>query len=251
MSILIEIALALAFFFTIVIIVKWYRPVPHLPKTLFFVGQTLRTSTTLPTVRFLEIFDVAINQTLLAQSIQRSKGSLIALTRTEIVHSLSIADNVPSILEDFDELTLQEWKDLQPILNGGIYCKNIDQVLECVQEFDQVRVSAACLVRLKWGDRYVLMRYKKNNIDGSPRFIPLGGALQHHCSLQLREMGASDFENANDLRFTIPTLSLRAFANWFSLRIDRETTCVRELREELVQELKVLNEGEFEAFGLY
>ncbi len=241
MSILIVIVLALVLFAGIVAIAKMYRQ-PHNPPIILFVGKTFRT---IPTVRFFEIFDVSIPDAIVAKMVASSSSKLIAFS-PEMLSSKLVVDKVPAILTDCYDLIEFGW---HRFLNGGSYCKDIDQVMQQIGEVAQVRVSASCLIRLKWGKCYVLMRYKKNNADGSPRFIPLGGVLQHYASTTLKQMGAFDFKNANDLRFTLPSTSLRDFANWFEKRIHRETTPWRELKEELVFELGVMSCDEFDRYA--
>ena len=127
-----------------------------------------------------------------------------------------------------------------------------------VDKFEEVRISSAALMRIKIGDKYLLMRYKSDNPDGSWQYVTIGGALEYLTDQDrktLEEMGATAFEgdekrpHEQSLRFTLPVSSLGAFEFWFRKGQGRELDldALRELEEEMVEELEIFSPEEFAA----
>lgn len=230
------------------------------------VGRTLRTGHEGElSVWFSEIFDGQFNfedQVTIQNAVANSGGRLILLTREEILKGrlqkqmgdrivdIGVAGSVPLILEDFNSLTNEEKKQIEK-LHGQFY-EDWGDHLEGV---DQVWVAAAGLLRIKIGDKYLLMRNTKDNPDGSWRYLPIGGAFKYHDINRpaLEAMGAREFEGdqktprLNDLRFILQKGRLEEFEMWFQSRKGRETDPIREIREEMVNELGIFNSEYFDS----
>jgi hypothetical protein len=85
-------------------------------------------------------------------------------------------------------------------------------------------------------------------------FSPIGGALQLKAQTDkdylVKMFGATDFENKLDLRFQAPDDQEAAIKKWFhsgSSRQRREASALRELKEELVDENKILTMKDLES----
>ncbi len=104
-----------------------------------------------------------------------------------------------------------------------------------------IRVSAACIARVEIDDAFLLGLNKGAVKRGQRVITPLGGAFHVEPAGQsfLQSLGASFEGQADDLRFTIDSAELPRFAAWFRTRIDRETSPLRELEEELVEEYRI------------
>lgn len=73
-----------------------------------------------------------------------SAGILVAMSRQEIMNSSNIADNVPAILSGFSSLSSADWCTFARVLNGGKYCRNLEEVLDVLgTSTKEVRISAA------------------------------------------------------------------------------------------------------------
>jgi hypothetical protein len=105
-----------------------------------------------------------------------------------------------------------------------------------VSNCSYIRVSCAALARISIGGKFLLeINKNRGNV-----LTPLGGALEFLPPAKsfLTDLGA-DFLKRSDLRLRLPIDNLDSFRAWFKLRLDRESTCHRELYEELVQEHQV------------
>ena len=100
-----------------------------------------------------------------------------------------------------------------------------------------VRISCAALCRIAIDGRF-LLEINKNRGDV---LTPIGGALEFHEEARsvLEGLGAC-FEKGDDLRLTLPAGNVDAFRTWFERKEHRETSPLRELREELIEEHRVL-----------
>jgi hypothetical protein len=108
-------------------------------------------------------------------------------------------------------------------------------------KMSNVRISAANLARIELDDRVLVGLNKKRLKAGKRVYTPFGGALEFYESARpfLVSLGA-EFEKGNDLRFVISDKQIPEFENWFYQQIERESSLYRELREELVDEERVL-----------
>lgn len=106
-----------------------------------------------------------------------------------------------------------------------------------------VRISASGLCRIRIGDRFLLGESRSRAAHGRSVLTPLGGAFEFddRGRIFLDRLGA-EYENQRDLRIRIPAAKLGKFRTWFEERRDRETTPLRELREELKDEYAVPGE---------
>jgi hypothetical protein len=105
-----------------------------------------------------------------------------------------------------------------------------------------IRISAANLTRIELDDRVLVGLNKKRLQAGKKVYTPFGGALEFYESARpfLENLGA-DFEKGNDLRLVISEDRLPEFENWFYQQTERESSPYRELREELIDEERVLS----------
>jgi hypothetical protein len=91
--------------------------------------------------------------------------------------------------------------------------------------------------------RYALL-INKNQLDRHEKRVltPIGGGIAAtSIGLEyLRSIGAVHFEKGDDLRFQLPVSSVEQFMKWFTKRVDRECSPIRELEEELVDETGIL-----------
>jgi len=102
---------------------------------------------------------------------------------------------------------------------------------------DTIRISCAALCRIGIDGKF-LLEINKNRGDV---LTPIGGALEFHSEARsfLESLGAG-FEKGDDLRLMIPMDKVDAFRDWFGRCEQRETSPLRELREELIDEHRVL-----------
>ena len=103
------------------------------------------------------------------------------------------------------------------------------------------RISAAGLVKIVLEDKLLLCLNKSRLQAGNEILKPLGGAFQvyHSAKAHLESLGAQ-FESGMDLRFLMPTENIEEFEEWFESNEGRETSPYRELKEELVDEERIL-----------
>jgi hypothetical protein len=108
-------------------------------------------------------------------------------------------------------------------------------------KMSDIRISAANLARIELDGRVLVGLNKKRLKAGKQVYTPFGGALEFYESARpfLESLGA-EFEKGNDLRFLISEDKLPEFEKWFYQQVERESSPYRELREELVDEEKVL-----------
>lgn len=104
-----------------------------------------------------------------------------------------------------------------------------------------MRISAASICRIVIGGR-LLLGLNKNSLRRGVRVLtPLGGAIECDAdALGTLEGLGGRFEHGRDLRLTLSPDRLAEFEEWFRCRTQRETTPLRELREELLGEYKAL-----------
>jgi hypothetical protein len=104
-----------------------------------------------------------------------------------------------------------------------------------------IRVSCGCLCRIEHAKKYLLLLNHNLRAKGVYRLAPLGGALSLTDIGLLARFGAVPENPASlDLRMTMPHRAVAAFRDWFYAGQDRERSPFRELREELVDEAKLI-----------
>lgn len=104
-----------------------------------------------------------------------------------------------------------------------------------------IRVSCAALCRIEHLGRLLLLLNANRREKGLYRLGPVGGALQMFDLARLSAFNASlEDVSSGDLRLAMPHTALPAFRDWFYTGEGRERSPFRELREELVNESKLL-----------
>lgn len=107
-----------------------------------------------------------------------------------------------------------------------------------------MRISCVCFARIRDDrGRYCLLLNKGRLKYNHERVLsPIGGGLEFEPTgrAYLEGLGATDFEGGNDLRFRIADDRVDLVADWFARRVQRELWVMRELREELVDEVGAL-----------
>ena len=101
-----------------------------------------------------------------------------------------------------------------------------------------IRISCAALCRIEIGDEFLLeINKNRGNV-----LTPIGGAFEFREDARpfLESLGA-EFQKGSDLRLRIPTEKIPDFREWFLKKEGRETDPLRELREELIDEHRVLS----------
>ena len=105
---------------------------------------------------------------------------------------------------------------------------------------EQVRLSVSALVRIKVGDKYLLV--PSGRIKG--QYQPVGGVLHYLPSAvpHLKDLGAvldtgyqHDSAQERDLRLSLPGKNVCRFLRWLQSGRDREQSPWREFHEELVE----------------
>lgn len=220
-----------------------------LVDTITFVGKTIRPGQkNQRTVRFFEIFAVHLPRAAEVELIDTAAQTIALVPKEELLYDRRISDSTVAILEEFHMLKDVDWHTLRiaNILGPDDFygdwrrIKNEGEDEDKNESEAEIRISCASLARLTIGNFYALMKYKKPNADGSPRYIPFGGALKFDPESRalLESLGACQFEKGNDecdLRFRLPVRSLPAFEAWFRTRQGRECDVLRELHEEMVE----------------
>ncbi|MFO7322193.1 MAG: hypothetical protein DIU68_010715 [Chloroflexota bacterium] len=109
-------------------------------------------------------------------------------------------------------------------------------------EVGRLRISCAALARLRDDQgRYLLGLNLDRLRQGRSVYLPLGGALRYDDPRLPERFNAIPEEPGSfDLRLLVPRGRVRAFRDWFLTRTERETSVLRELHEELVDEFRVL-----------
>ena len=103
--------------------------------------------------------------------------------------------------------------------------------------YETIRVSCAGLCRIEIDGKF-LLEINKNREDV---LTPIGGALEFEEDARFFLSSINtQFEKGMDLRLTIPANNVDAFRTWFERKEHRETSPLRELREELIDEHRVL-----------
>jgi hypothetical protein len=106
---------------------------------------------------------------------------------------------------------------------------------------NMIRVSCAALCRIEHLGKFLLLLNANRREKGLYRLGPIGGALQVFDVGHLNLFQASLEDAASgDLRLTLPYTALPAFRDWFYTAEGRERSPFRELREELVNESRLL-----------
>lgn len=107
----------------------------------------------------------------------------------------------------------------------------------------RIRVSCAALCRVQDdAGRYLLGLNKNRLSQGREIYMPLGGALEFTApDLLARFDATTESPGSRDLRLFMPTDRVPDFRAWFLARHERETSPLRELIEELVEEFAVLD----------
>ncbi len=107
----------------------------------------------------------------------------------------------------------------------------------------RVRVSCAGLCRIRDDDGRYLLALNANRLTRGVRvYTPLGGGLEYHApDLPARFDAEPENPNERELRLYLPSARFPEFRAWFLRRVERETDPFRELREELVDELGVID----------
>ena len=102
---------------------------------------------------------------------------------------------------------------------------------------EKIRVSCSALARIRIDGRYLFLLNKNSVSVGKPKYSPVGGALEFDDRGRkfLQSIGA-ELENGRDLRFVIDKDRLPEFLEWFEKGDGRESSVLRELEEELVDE---------------
>ena len=145
------------------------------------------------------------------------------------------------------------------IIGGGILGFLLDKFLTFADETDlfltipillnwnkNIRISFAYLFRIQVDGTYFLVRGNKKK-----KFQPVGGVYQRYdgSNAILRDIFQEDDEmktgNEKDLRGKVKGKDLKKFIQWFESRQDREITCHREFKEELINS-KILVKEKFE-----
>lgn len=104
----------------------------------------------------------------------------------------------------------------------------------------RIRISCAALCRIKIDGKYLL----EINKNRGNELTPIGGSLEFLEEFDPQQEFDAWLEKGRDLRLSIPRDKLKEFEDWFRRREEkeRELSPVRELREELVEEHKILKE---------
>jgi hypothetical protein len=112
-----------------------------------------------------------------------------------------------------------------------------------LQMNDQVRVSIVCLCIIRNSQSEYLLGINVNRMRDHHRVLmPLGGAYAYEPNATVQDWIQSyETVDSRDLRFRTHPEHLCAIQSWFVSRKQRETTPLRELQEELVEEYCVLD----------
>lgn len=107
-----------------------------------------------------------------------------------------------------------------------------------------MRISCVAYARLRGpnGTYALILNAGRLDRSGQRTVSPVGGSLTHKKPglTFLTKLGAQNFENDKDLRFTVPDSRVSKVTAWFHTRKGRETTVMREFFEELVTESGLL-----------
>ncbi len=107
-----------------------------------------------------------------------------------------------------------------------------------------MRISCVAYARLLGPNSTYAVLVNKGRLTrtGERMLTPIGGALKYEPGALafLKGIGADNWENGNDLRFTVPDSRVSDVIAWFGKRRGRETSVLREFREELIDETGIL-----------
>jgi len=120
---------------------------------------------------------------------------------------------------------------------------------EHIKKNNEIRISAAALCRIKIDNKFLLILNKSHLEKGKLVYMPLGGHIKVNYNGRnylIEEFNARFLEDSNDnvsydLNIVIKKNMLKDFNNWFELGYGRETTPLRELKEELVDEMGIVD----------
>lgn len=110
---------------------------------------------------------------------------------------------------------------------------------------DRIRVAciAMCKITDATNEQFLLALNRNRLLQGKKVFMPLGGALTYSDkNLHIRYQAIPEEVEKYEFRWFIYPENLNRFRSWFLKREDRETSPFRELREELVDEYRVLKD---------
>jgi hypothetical protein len=207
-------------------------------------------------LRFFEIYNCDFSPEAASHiwmASQQLNTALKALTYNQIINEPpnTLAGNAFTVLEGFSDLSSEEQNNLVHKVDRHSF---FDCWRKHIDEDAIIGISVAGLVRVKIRDHYIFM--KKGN-----SYVPFGGSYIYGAKSDrdfIESLGATGFledisdEFARDMRFLFPASQVDKLEGWlfqqFSCSVDAriERHPVRELREELVDELKLFSAIEFE-----
>ena len=131
------------------------------------------------------------------------------------------------------------WQYLHRETGNGLRGSDIIRLNTTLRQVS-IRISISGLLRIRLGDRYLLVRSQR--IPG--QYQPVGGALkffesarhslrQFHCDFVTGYGDDKDLEN--DLRLSVPGKFASRLIRWFRQSDDRERSPWREFHEELIE----------------
>jgi hypothetical protein len=109
---------------------------------------------------------------------------------------------------------------------------------------DTIRVSCSALAIIEpQPGRLLLVPSRIQSLMNRRVLVPPGGALEAADPQEIfgRFNATAEKPGSGELRLSLPKAHLGEFEAWFAARADRELTPNRELREELVQEERLLS----------
>ena len=97
------------------------------------------------------------------------------------------------------------------------------------------------------GKYCLLLNRGRLKYNGQRLLSPIGGSLRHKSAgkAALERLGAFGFAQSGDLIFRIPAHKVPAVYRWYRTRAGRETSVIREAREELIDETRALTDNDF------
>lgn len=107
-----------------------------------------------------------------------------------------------------------------------------------------VRLVCAGFCRIRNSTGHYLLALSKSQLKyNNLIYRSIGGALEYYVDNLPKQFDAlPEDETKRELRWEIPIANIESFKAWFYERRQRETTPFRELKEELVEEMRVLGE---------
>ncbi len=107
----------------------------------------------------------------------------------------------------------------------------------------EIRISCASLASIMINGKYLLLLNKRSYKEGRTVYTPIGGALEYlpKGKTFLYNLGAKYERETPDLRFKMDSDNLDLFKSWFKKGIDRETSILRELTEEMIEEENIFD----------